>query len=422
MQTSRTGNGFVLHASGKKRKAEMQMEFRKNKRGSSPGQSIRLWLLELVFMAVLAVCAYGISVSQKVGHEELDSDIFVGGQAVVGGQGEDEAQAAAAESLSWIRDGEVDLKSISANQDSYRTILLAGVDARDQSSMTKGANTDVLMIVSLNERTGGIRLVSVLRDTLMHLISGGRYYPDRLYDKANAQNCYTGISDTVSMLNLNLDLDIREYAAVNWLAAASVIDTLGGVEMTVENEEILGYLNGYLAEVNEMTGIHSPQVAGCGTQLLTGTQAVSFCRVRYGGLQDSGRTGHQRELVGAVLKQMKQKLFEHPSAVMEAVNQAAENIVTNLSFSEIGALAFEAGSFVIEDQCVFPFHYQTDGENGAICRATGGVKDALAAVDLTADVEELHRFLYGDNAASYTAPEYVRQISEDIRWITGENK
>lgn len=411
------------------------MEFRKKKRGNSPGQSIRLWILELVFMAILAVCAYAVSVSQKVGHEDLDSNIFVGGQ------GEDGAQAAAAESLSWIRDGAADFNSgandgaaeqgmeseeaqreVSATQDSYRTILLAGVDARDQSNMTKGANTDVLMIVSLNERTGGVRLVSVLRDTLMHLISGGRYYPDRLYDKANAQNCYTGISDTVSMLNLNLDLDIREYAVVNWLAAASVIDTLGGVEMTVENEEILGYLNGYLAEVNEMTGIHSPQVTECGTQLLTGTQAVSFCRVRYGGLQDSGRTGHQRELVGAVLKQMKQKLFEQPSAVMEAVNQAAENVVTNLSFSEIGALAFEAGSFVIEDQCVFPFHYQTDGENGAICRATGGVKDALAAVDLTADVEELHRFLYGDNAASYTAPEYVRQISEDIRWITGENK
>lgn len=111
----------------------------------------------------------------------------------------------------------------------YRNILLVGVDARDQKRIDRGANADVIMIVSINESTGKIRLISVLRDTLLRLENPGSYHKGRLYDKANSQLCYTDIADMISMINRNLDLNIKDYIVLNWLAAAQVVDTLGGI-------------------------------------------------------------------------------------------------------------------------------------------------------------------------------------------------
>lgn len=96
----------------------------------------------------------------------------------------------------------------------YRNILLVGVDARDQKRIDKGANADVIMIVSINESTGKIRLISVLRDTLLRLENPGSYHQGRLYDKANSQLCYTDIADMISMINRNLDLNIKDLYCV----------------------------------------------------------------------------------------------------------------------------------------------------------------------------------------------------------------
>ena len=62
--------------------------------------------------------------------------------------------------------------------------------------------------------------------------------------------------------------------------------------------------NGYLTEVKQQTGIWSEQLDGSGTYNLTGTQAVAFCRVRYAGLGDVGRTGNQRMIIERCLKKV----------------------------------------------------------------------------------------------------------------------
>lgn len=77
---------------------------------------------------------------------------------------------------------EMDINEISADQilvndgvkdatKGYRAIALYGVDSRD-SNMNSGTNSDSIMIVSINESTKEIKLVSVYRDTLMEIASG----------------------------------------------------------------------------------------------------------------------------------------------------------------------------------------------------------------------------------------------------------
>ena len=304
----------------------------------------------------------------------------------------------------------------------YRNILLVGVDARDQKRIDKGANADVIMIVSINESTGKIRLISVLRDTLLRLENPGSYHQGRLYDKANSQLCYTDIADMISMINRNLDLNIKDYIVLNWLAAAQVVDTLGGIEVSIENPEVVRYMNGYLTEVNQQTGIWSEQLDGSGTYNLTGTQAVAFCRVRYAGLGDVGRTGNQRMIIERCLKKVKELILTKPTTVVRAVSIGMDSIATNLSMLELGNLAFKAGDFEIEESISFPFQYEAGEYLGQIYDLTNGVKDAVVARELADNVVQLHAYLYPEAAYAYHLPEEIERISEDIAWMSDVKK
>ncbi|MBQ2510012.1 MAG: LCP family protein, partial [Erysipelotrichaceae bacterium] len=130
----------------------------------------------------------------------------------------------------------------------YRNFLILGVDTRPDNPDL--VNTDVIIIASLNNTTGEVKLVSVLRDTILRMEDGTRKHA---YDKAN-QQYYSGITDTVSMINRNLGLDIREYCIVNWYGVCVCINQVGGIDMEIKDEKQLEWHKGYLRSVCEATG------------------------------------------------------------------------------------------------------------------------------------------------------------------------
>lgn len=371
-----------------------------------------LFWLEAAFIVLLLAGAYVIGNYAKSAQNQQLQDVFVADHETnVVDVKNDQGIVVGSET--------VDYDELIAD---YRNILLVGVDARDQKRIDSGSNADVIMIVSINKNTGNIRLVSILRDTLLRLTDPGSFYPNRLYDKANSQICYTDIADMISMINRNLDLNIQDYIVLNWLSAANVIDTLGGIEVSIDNPEVIRYMNGYLSEVNEQTGIWSKQLEGSGTFNLTGTQAVAFCRVRYAGLGDAGRTQNQRMIIEQCLKKVKSLILSKPTTVIQAVSGAMDSIATNLSMLELGNLAFQAGDFQIEESVSFPFQYTAGEYLGQIYEVTGGVKDAVVAKELSDNVIQLHAYLFPDAAYAYKLPEDVEKISEDIAWMSGIRK
>ena len=191
---------------------------------------------------------------------------------------------------------------------------------------------------------------------------------------------------------------------------------------SIEYRDNFFYMNGYLSEVNEQTGIWAKQLEGSGTFNLTGTQAVAFCRVRYAGLGDAGRTQNQRMIIEQCLKKVKSLILSKPTTVIQAVSGAMDSIATNLSMLELGNLAFQAGDFQIEESVSFPFQYTAGEYLGQIYEVTGGVKDAVVAKELSDNVIQLHAYLFPDAAYAYKLPEDVEKISEDIAWMSGIRK
>jgi polyisoprenyl-teichoic acid--peptidoglycan teichoic acid transferase len=371
-----------------------------------------LFWLEAAFIVLLLAGAYVIGSYARAMQNDPLQEVFVADHGTNVVEVTDEQGTVTGNEL-------VDYDALISD---YRNILLVGVDARDQKRIDRGANADVIMIVSINEKTGKIRLVSVLRDTLLRLEDPGSYHEGRLYDKANSQICYTDIADMISMINRNLDLNIQDYVVLNWLSAAQVVDTLGGIEVSIDNPEVVRYMNGYLTEVNKQTGIWSEQLDGSGTFNLTGTQAVAFCRVRYAGLGDVGRTGNQRMVIEQCLQKVKSLILTKPTTVVRAVSVGMDSIATNLSMLELGNLAFQAGDFEIEESISFPFQYVAGEYLGQIYELTNGVKDAVVAKELADNVIQLHAYLYPEAAYAYQLPEEIQKISEDIAWMSDVRK
>ena len=121
-----------------------------------------------------------------------------------------------------------------ANKDAkgYTNIAFFGLDARNDS-LERGSYSDSMMIISINNDTKDVKIVSLYRDTLFRIPGQG------LNAKANSAFNYGGPVLGVQMLNQNLDLNISEYITVNWEALTRAIDILGGVTVDVTKEELV---------------------------------------------------------------------------------------------------------------------------------------------------------------------------------------
>ena len=113
------------------------------------------------------------------------------------------------------------------------TIALFGVDNRDQGVYDTG-NSDVIMVMNINNETREVSLVSVYRDTYLNIAGEGE---EEKFRKANAAYSAGGAEQAVTMLNRNLDLDIDNYVAFDFKSVAEAIDILGGVEIDIESQE-----------------------------------------------------------------------------------------------------------------------------------------------------------------------------------------
>ena len=285
--------------------------------------------------------------------------------------------------------------------------MLVGVDARDQSNLGggNGVQSDVMMICSINVKTKEVKMVSIYRDTLLKM------YSRDAFDLANSEFAKGSDTDMISMINMNLDLQIQDVVVVNWAALIRVIDAIGGIYLDITQEEIdKGYITGYITEIEEATGIWQPQITQAGYQLCNGVYAVAYCRNRYTTGMDMGRTSRQREVIDKMLQQAK---VASPSALLTAVRYACPNINTTLTNDELFALTADVNSYTIVDTEGFPYTY--DLELGTL--GMFGVKDSLVCTDLAGDVKKLHTYLFGDDG--YEPSQKVKDISYTIQKAFG---
>lgn len=289
--------------------------------------------------------------------------------------------------------------SVVESSKGYRTIMFYGVDARNNSDLTKDANSDSAIICSINNDTKEIKLVSVLRDTMVQTTDGK-------YHKLTDVYAAYGVQEALETINRNFDLNITEYVTVNWYAVAETIDLMGGLDIDISEKEAAA-INQFLWETSKSTGIASDNVDVYeGVHHLNGIQCTTYARVRNVGHHDITRAERQRKVISLMLDKAKQSSI---STLNDICNSVFPNISTNLSLTEILSLAADVGSYEIADQGLFPYKYwdQSGGHYYVYCNT------------LTDNVDQLHTFLFGNE--EYTPSATVKSISDYILEYHADN-
>ncbi|MDO4938865.1 MAG: LCP family protein [Lachnospiraceae bacterium] len=278
----------------------------------------------------------------------------------------------------------------------YWNIAVFGVDSRN-SSVGKGANSDVIIIVSINRDTGEINLCSVYRDTYLKV-------GDEKYNKINSAYCTGGPEQALIALNENLDLNITQYVTFNWKAVATGINILGGVDIDISKAEF-AYINGFITETVKGTGIGSTQLQHAGMNHLDGVQAVAYARLRLMD-NDYSRTERQRKII-------KQCFEKAQGASLQTLNDLLGNmlsmVATNLTWQDgLDAIA-EISKYSIAESTGFPF-----------ARAEANMGKCGACVipqTLESNVRDLHELLFAQEG--YDPSEQVKNISNYISAKSG---
>ena len=227
-------------------------------------------------------------------------------------------------------------------------IALFGIDSRQVDSF-KGLS-DSIMILSLNTETKKVKVISVMRDSLVPITYNGK----TVYGKINSAYSKGGPELAIKTLNTIFGLDISEYATVNFYGMSDIIDAVGGIDVTLAEGEldVYGYengkkvnwgLNGCIAEQCGYMGLNAADyyVNKAGFQHLNGVQAVAYARIRHaanieGTNDDYGRTDRQRYVMEQLFNKAVTLNTTQYVSLAKSLIPCSE---TSLSYSEIMGLA-----------------------------------------------------------------------------------
>jgi len=283
---------------------------------------------------------------------------------------------------------------------SFTNIALFGLDAREDDP-GMGERSDSIMVASINNRTGEVKVLSILRDTLM-------MQQDGTYEKANAAYSFGGPQQAVAMLNRNLDLDIERFVTVDFHSLSKIIDILGGVEIDIQADEI-DQVNQFALDVATHTGEAAPPVITApGPQMLTGAQATGYSRVRYTAGDDFRRAERQRNVIQQIINRTR---TAGPLRLIRIVDTVLPLTVTNLSTPDMLGIGRHLLGMRLNEMGAYPFDVTTSAN------VSGLVGDYVVPIGTADNVRQLHGFLFGDD--TYQVSDRVQQISADIAYMTG---
>lgn len=232
-------------------------------------------------------------------------------------------------------------------------ILLIGKDGIGE----KTSRADTMIILTVDNKHKGLKLTSIARDTLV-------YIPGKGYDKINHSFYYGGCELLLKTIKNNFDLDVKDYAIVDFKSFVDVINVLGGVDVNIEDREIDG-LNKvidacYGLEI-ENKGNNIEYITSSGNHLLNGYQALAYCRLRkidncfY-------RDARQRKVLESLASKLsKVSVFKYPELIKILLKHVKVNISPD-KILDLAIISRDLTNYKIK-QLEFPINeYREDGK------------------------------------------------------------
>lgn len=268
---------------------------------------------------------------------------------------------------------------------SITNIALFGLDARpgDESCLS-----DCMMIATIDNTRGKIKLISLMRDSLVPI-------PDCGYDKLNAAYSYGGAELAIRTINECFGTDIRDYIAVQFEQLVTIIDEMDGVELDVQETE-LAELNRIITDYGYEQDETFPLVEHAGLQTLNGVQAMCYGRIRKNGTGDDWM---RVERQGLVLNALFTKVQNSKRIkLLQLMKTMMPYVTTSLSPTELAPLI--AGMVRHGVPTLEHTRVPVDGEWWY-----SGANNTYIQYDLSVAAEHIRRYIYDDILPGTPIPE-----------------
>lgn len=192
-------------------------------------------------------------------------------------------------------------------------ILLIGQDAREGESQSQ-ARSDSMILCTYNKNTKQLTMTSFLRDLYVPIPGHGS-------NRINAAYAYGGADLLKKTIDENFNIAIDGYMEVDFSHFSDIIDSMGGVEIQLRQDE---------AEViNQQTGSSLNE----GTHVLDGFQALTYSRIRSLDLDgDFSRTSRQRKVINALADSLRGSSIKELAPV---ISKILPMITTDLSRGQL---------------------------------------------------------------------------------------
>ncbi len=207
-------------------------------------------------------------------------------------------------------------------KDNYYTFLVIG---KDQVAM----NTDVIMLVSYDVAAQKVSIAQIPRDTYIRY-NGRAYkinamlyqYYARAQSNGSKDPIKTALSDLAGSLSQSFNTVIDYYIMLDCKGLRSIVDRLGGVEITLPYQ--LDY-----EDPAQGLYIHLKK----GHQVLSGEQAEQFVRFRHSYVTaDIGRLDAQKLFISALIRQFKNNI--NLSTVTGIASDVYTYVTTDVALSD----------------------------------------------------------------------------------------
>lgn len=264
--------------------------------------------------------------------------------------------------------GKIPIYKVEQKQKNIQNFILVG---RDVGSYYGRA--DSAMVVSYNTKTGDASIVSLLRDCYVP-IEGHEW------NKLGHALSYGGMGLYINTVNYVFDLDIQQYAVIDFSGVSEIVDEMGGIDVELTQAEVNYYNNnlGWKAHV--------------GTNHLNGTQALRHCRNRSLAGTDFERARRQRDVLTAMYSRIMSMNYND---AMELVKKALTFVRTNVPFSNCISLA----SSILKNglNSIKSTQAPFDGTwEYAYVRPSGYTGNiAVTKIDISANRRRINEYIYG---------------------------
>lgn len=258
-------------------------------------------------------------------------------------------------------------------------VLLLGTDERS-TSFSDNARSDSMILLSIDREQKTAKLVSLERGMGVPILSG-KYAGQ--YDWLTHCFRYGGADLVMQEVRECFKVDVTHFVRVNFNAVIEIIDLLGGIDLTLTQEEAdyinSGY-NGYVFGRGDEL-----QKVSAGANHVNGVTALSYARCRKID-SDWQRVKRQQNVIQACVNSLKNASL---STLNDVVNDVLPMVQTNFTQLELTRLMLIAPDFI-----GVQFDQMTLPASGTYGSMTGMGGRSMYAPDFEENAKILRKFLY----------------------------